>query len=249
MKTKKLKYVHDEVSFNMVTPNIVVPIVLTMLPPVNSVVDFGCGIGRWLKAFKNCGVGEILGLDGEWCNKELLLKHIDKNEFRCVDLEYPIHLDKTYDLVISLEVAEHLSEWAADAFVQSLVDAGKIILFSAAVPGQDGLNHINEQWPSYWENKFQQHGYKCYDLIRRKMQNDSKIQESYKQNMFFVIHRDCRTQFEMINNINIEEGQILPWLYPFTSRNISKILQGERGISFYFRLLMKSVINKFKFNK
>jgi hypothetical protein len=121
------------------------------------------------------------------------------------DLENPIHLNKTYDLVISLEVAEHLSERAADTFVQSLVDAGKIILFAAAVPGQDGLGHINEQWPSYWENKFQQHGYKCYDLIRGKMQNYSEIEESYKQNTFFVVHRDFSTQFEMINRAILDD--------------------------------------------
>jgi hypothetical protein len=83
MKTNKMKYVHgayDEV----VAPSIVVPIVLNMVPPVNSVVDFGCGVGIWLKTFKNCGVGEILGLDGEWYNKDLLFKYIDEDEFRCV---------------------------------------------------------------------------------------------------------------------------------------------------------------------
>jgi 2-polyprenyl-3-methyl-5-hydroxy-6-metoxy-1,4-benzoquinol methylase len=46
-----------------------------------------------------------------------------------VDLEKPIKLSKTYDLVVSLEVAEHISEENADVFVQSLADAGKIILF------------------------------------------------------------------------------------------------------------------------
>jgi SAM-dependent methyltransferase len=199
---KKKKYIHDEAGHNMVNPNIVTPIVLSMLPPVNSVVDFGCGIGTWLKAFKNCGAGEILGLNGEWCERELLFKYIDENEFQCIDLERPVHLNKTYDLVISLEVAEHLSEQAADTFVQSLVDAGKMILFSAAIPGQGGFNHVNEQWPSYWENKFQQHGYICYDVIREKIKNDSRIDGWYKQNMFFVIHRDYSKEFEMLNNVN-----------------------------------------------
>ena len=46
---KKKKYIHDETNHNMISPNIVTPIVLSMLPPVNSVVDFGYDIGTMAK--------------------------------------------------------------------------------------------------------------------------------------------------------------------------------------------------------
>jgi SAM-dependent methyltransferase len=195
MKTKK--YTHDEAFHNMAAPNIIVPIVLkTMLlpPPINahyqvdSVVDFGCGVGTWLKAFKDNGVKEVLGLDGEWCNTDLLYKYIDKQHFKYVDLEMPITLDKAYDLVVSLEVAEHISEKSADAFVQSLVNAGKVVLFSAAIPGQGGDHHVNEQWPSYWQGKFGKHGYRFHDILRWKIWNHPDVDLWYKQNIFIVAH-------------------------------------------------------------
>jgi len=239
MKNNKIKYAHDEIGHNMTASSIVAPLVLEMLPyPINSVVDFGCGIGTWLKAFQNCGVNELLGLDGEWCNKELLHKYLDEQNFKSVDLEKPIHLGKQYDLVISLEVAEHLKESAADTFVQSLVDAGKIILFSAAIPYQGGFNHINEQWPSYWADKFRLHGYKTYDVIRNKIWNKPEIESWYKQNMFLVLHNSIK--------VNFEEQEVLSLIHPDIYLNIFEtILNGKRGLSFYLPLLMKSVINKF----
>jgi 2-polyprenyl-3-methyl-5-hydroxy-6-metoxy-1,4-benzoquinol methylase len=62
----------------------------------------------------------------------------------------PLDLEKEFDLVVSLEVAEHLPASAADQFVNTLVKHGKKILFSAAIPGQGGQDHLNEQWPDYW---------------------------------------------------------------------------------------------------
>lgn len=182
------KYVHTIELHNMRSPNIIVPLVLKLYPNVRSVVDFGCGLGTWLRAFKEHGSHEILGLDGEWCDKSLLFNNIAETEFKTVDLECPVLLNKTYDLVISLEVAEHLSEISADTFVQSLVNAGKVILFSAAIPGQGGYNHINEQYPEYWQKKFLQHGYVFHDVIRDKIWNNPEVEFWYKQNMFIVAH-------------------------------------------------------------
>ena len=236
MKKNKVKYIHDEILHNMIAPDIVAPIILDIFPTINSVVDFGCGIGTWLKAFKNCGVKEVLGIDGEWCNRDLLFKYLNEEEFRCVDLEKPIHLNKVYDLVVSLEVAEHLSEQSADTFIQSLVNAGKVILFSAAIPGQQGFNHYNEQWPSYWENKFRQHGYKTYDIIRKKIWNYAEIEQCYKQNIFLVVHSSIKMDYE--------DSEILSLVHPDIFHRINKIEQGKRGISFYLPLLIKSIINK-----
>ena len=59
-------------------------------------------------------------------------------------------MNRKFDLVLSLEVAEHLPSECAEAFVESLVNLGPVILFSAAIPYQGGENHVNEQWPEYW---------------------------------------------------------------------------------------------------
>ena len=182
------RYIHTEELHNMKSPNIIVPLVLNILPNIHSVVDFGCGLGTWLRAFKAMGVQEVLGLDGYWCDKTLLFKNILESEYKTVDLENPIVLDKPYDLVISLEVAEHLSEESADTFVESLVNAGKVILFSAAIPGQGGHNHINEQFPEYWKEKFLRYNYVFHDILRDKIWDNEEIDFWYKQNMFIVAH-------------------------------------------------------------
>jgi 2-polyprenyl-3-methyl-5-hydroxy-6-metoxy-1,4-benzoquinol methylase len=69
MKTKK-KHIHNEDLHNMTSPRIIVPIVLKYITP-ESVVDFGCGLGTWLRAFKEKGIVEILGLDGKWRDEKL----------------------------------------------------------------------------------------------------------------------------------------------------------------------------------
>ena len=101
---------------------------------VRSVIDFGCGQGAWLRAWKRSGAQEVLGLDGHYVNIDALL--IDKDELKKSDLSNPIDIGKRFDLVQSLEVAEHLPECVADVFIESLVRHGDVILFSAApVPG------------------------------------------------------------------------------------------------------------------
>jgi cyclopropane fatty-acyl-phospholipid synthase-like methyltransferase len=232
----------------MVAPNLIVPVVLQYVKP-KSVVDFGCGIGTWLNAFKRNGAQEILGLDGDWYNKELLFNHIKPDEFQCVDLEQPILLPKEYDLVVSLEVAEHLAEEKADVFVKSLTDAGKIILFSAAFPKQGGLNHLNEQWYTYWVQKFEKHNYRFYDIIRSKIWNNADIQHWwYKQNMFFVVHKDVDFGCQE-DSFNFRDFNFLhPDVYTKSLNEINKIKEGKEGVRCYIRLLCLAMKRKFRAN-
>jgi SAM-dependent methyltransferase len=223
--------------------SIVVPLFLDFFQPT-SVVDFGCGLGTWLKAFKDNGVKEILGLDGDWCNKDLLYKYIKKEEFKCVDLESPIHLEKEYDLVISLEVAEHLSDASSDIFVQSLVNAGKIILFSAAVPGQGGWNHINEQWPSYWRLKFEKHRYLFHDIIRPKIWNISDVAVCYRQNVFIVAHESIQFPPNEQWQLSADYHIVHPDYFKLKNDYIADIENSKRGVSFYFPRLFKSIVNR-----
>ena len=244
-KTNHSKYIHGEVLHNMTSPNLIVPVVLQYVKP-RSVVDFGCGIGTWLNAFKNNGVSEVLGLDGDWYNKDLLFKYISPTEFQCVDLEESIHLQKEYDLVVSLEVAEHLSEQSADTFVKSLTAAGKIILFSAAFPKQGGFNHLNEQWYSYWAEKFEKHNYYFHDIIRSKIWNNADIQPWYKQNMFFVVHKDIEFDYPD-DNFNFRNIHFLhPDYYYKKMDYLNNIIAGKGGIRFHFRTLKLAIINKLK---
>jgi hypothetical protein len=147
-----------------------------------SVVDFGCGVGTWLRACSDLGVNEILGLDGPHVKPELL--RIPIESFRACDLaSEDLQLPRRFDLAMSLEVAEHLPGDRADSFVYGLCSAADVVLFAAAIPGQRGTYHINEQFPSYWIPKFNAHGFECFDFLRKLEWCNSKVDVWYRQNM------------------------------------------------------------------
>src|ERR1700732_587770 len=164
-----------------------VPIFCDAINP-KSVVDVGCGIGPWLREFQRHGVDRIFGIDGPWIDKSQLL--IPSENLAITNLEEPIHLSETFDLVVSLEVAEHLQKSSAPIFVDSLRHLGPVILFSAAIPFQGGANHLNEQWPEYWANLFAGQGYKVVDCIRKQVWSNQDVDPYYAQNILLFVRED-----------------------------------------------------------
>ena len=159
---------------------VVVPIVLSLFP-CHSVVDFGCGVGGWLKEFERHGVSDYLGVDGDYVPRDFL--KIPANRFRPLDLQNLTALDRRFDLACSLEVAEHLPEDSAKSFVAALVGAAPVILFSAAIPNQGGTHHVNERWQSYWAALFAEHGYIALDCVRPAVFGDQRVELWYRQNI------------------------------------------------------------------
>lgn len=124
------------------------------LPDIKSVVDFGCGEGAWLSA---CGFDDVLGIDGDWVNDDRLL--IPKDKFIRADVGQKLTIHKKFDLAVCLEVGEHLPEQNAEQLIDNLTAHADTVLFGAAIPGQGGMNHINEQWQSYWAKKLRARGF------------------------------------------------------------------------------------------
>ncbi len=155
----------------------------------NSVVDFGCAEGTWLADWKRQGADEVFGIDGKFVDRENLA--INADEFMAADLSQPIELGRRFDLAQSLEVAEHLPRERAAIFVGNLVRHSSMILFSAAPPGQGGLNHINEQPYDYWRNLFAVHKYSLFDCIRDQICNVKSIAPWYRYNTFLYVHDDA----------------------------------------------------------
>jgi hypothetical protein len=62
-----------------------------------------------------------------------------------IDIAAPFDLGRHFDLEPCLETAQHVETEHSSALVESLVRDGDIILFSAALPGQIDLHHVNEQ--------------------------------------------------------------------------------------------------------
>lgn len=158
----------------------VVPLVNALLAP-GAVLDVGCGLGTWLAAFSEAGVAEALGLDGDYVDRSAL--RIAGDRFVAADLRSPPPLDRGFDLAISLEVAEHLPAAHASAFVRYLGAAAPAVLFSAAIPGQGGRDHVNEQWQDYWRAKFAEIGYAAVDAIRPHIWGCPEVAIWYQQNI------------------------------------------------------------------
>jgi cyclopropane fatty-acyl-phospholipid synthase-like methyltransferase len=165
----------------------IVPLVLDLIQP-RHVIDVGCGTGTWLSVFRECGVEEVFGVDGEWVNREML--EIPKARFRSFDLKKPLYLDRQFDLVVSLEVAEHLPGECAETFIDSLTRLGPVVLFSAAIPYQGGTHHVNEQWPEYWAQYFRDRAYGVIDWIRKKVWQNNNVEWFYAQNMLLFVSMD-----------------------------------------------------------
>ncbi len=153
---------------------------MTPLLGVNSILDVGCGRGAWLREWRNAGVKVVHGADGPYVRRDSLL--IPAEDFSAVDLSQKFDLGRRYDLVSSLEVAEHLPPSASEAFISSLVAHSDLILFSAATRGQGGENHINERPLWYWQGVFAEHGYVAFDAIRPHFQHDAMVEPWYRYN-------------------------------------------------------------------
>lgn len=165
----------------------IVPLVVDLVHP-KSVVDVGCAAGTWLSVFQRFGVSDFMGADTPYVKTNLM--EIPQDAFRTVDLEKPFRLGRTFDLVSSMEVAEHLPKESAEGFVDSLTNLGPVVLFSAAIPFQGGDHHLNEQWPEYWARLFSARGYVAVDCLRQKLWNNSSVAWWYAQNLVLYVRRD-----------------------------------------------------------
>lgn len=181
-----------------------------------SVLDVGCGRGVWLDEWQQAGVSDIFGVDGDYVSSSSLAIPIER--FACRDLGCSFNLGRQFDLVQSLEVAEHIAPSSADTFVNSLTTHGKRILFSAATPGQGGEHHVNEQPYEYWRDKFAARGYRLFDICRPALKGNRTVESWYRYNALLFVHDDaCRAippafaSTEIANNVCIPFYAPLGW--------------------------------------
>ena len=149
---------------------------------LSSLLDVGAGHGAWAAEWMKAGVEDVVAVDGHYVDVGQLAVPVKR--FVSHDLSQPLDLNRRFDLVQSLEVAEHLSEVHSDIFIDSLVRHGDIILFSAAVPNQGGEHHVNEQPPEYWRRRFAARGYAPFDWLRPRLAMNREVKAWYRFNSF-----------------------------------------------------------------
>ncbi|MGA8331825.1 MAG: methyltransferase domain-containing protein [Mycobacterium sp.] len=191
----------------------VVHVALDGTPPT-SVLDVGCGPGVWLAEWRRMGVQDVVGVDGDYVPTEALA--IPASAFRPIDISQPFDLQQRFDLVECLEVAEHVPQAHSETLVDNLCRHGDLIMFSAAIPGQGGRFHVNEQPYEYWRAKFGARGYAVYDSARRPVIGLKEIEPWYRFNTFLFANEVGRQRLSHIARREIVEASrpleiLAPW--------------------------------------
>jgi SAM-dependent methyltransferase len=214
----------DQVAPSMRSADVVLPLVFDVLEP-ESVLDVGCGGGGWLAAARRLGINDIVGIEaGDLDGVDVqipLAKIVDR------DLRQPIRLGRAFDLVISVEVAEHIPATSRQVYVETLAVHADAILFSAAVPGQGGHHHVNEQWPDYWSELFSTVGFACFDPWRLKLWDNPDVEWWYRQNLLMFARGVAASRLEQSGFASARPSRLVhPDLY---LRNLS-VLEEVPGI-------------------
>jgi 2-polyprenyl-3-methyl-5-hydroxy-6-metoxy-1,4-benzoquinol methylase len=189
-RSKGYNYLHARAS-----ARVIVPIIMKLVKPM-SVVDVGCADGTWLSVFEEYRVNEITGIDRDWEETEKL--RIPREHFIVHDLSTPFKINRKFDLVVSLEVAEHLPKQCAEVFIDTLTHLGDVILFSAAIPFQGSVVHVNEQWQDYWMKLFSNRGYVPVDAIRRKIWQNPDVGVAYAQNTVVYVKKESLPKYPLL---------------------------------------------------
>lgn len=120
-----------------------------------SYLDIGSGTGAMVNIAEKIGVEIVAGADQ--------LPRPNHPKLMQVDLRQPLHLSRKFDLVTSIETAEHIEPEYADNLIETITsNAAKRIVFTAAMPGQIGHGHFNCMPMTYWREKFYNHGWNYY---------------------------------------------------------------------------------------
>lgn len=239
-----INYNHSQNIHTPEGPRVSLPIILE-ITKAKSLLDVGCGIGVWLKAALDLGLADVFGVDGVSIDPTDLA--IPTSLFKVQDLTVPWSLCRKYDLALCLEVAEHLAEQHAPILVDSLVYHADTIVFSAACPGQEGQNHINCQWPIYWQKLFNERGFACSDELRELIWRDTRIEPWYRQNMFIARRGEKEVAGKEARLRSMIHPEILPGIINTSfHKHVGLVQNGRLPIRWYMKLPFTVLMGRLK---
>lgn len=126
------------------------------------IIDVGCATGDLVRELSIRGFN-VEGIEGSSHAK----KYFETNTIYVHDLRVLINnlsLYKKFNLVMCIEVAEHIEPEYSDYFMANLdYLTNEKIFITAAKPGQQGHYHVNCQLPKYWIDKFKKYNFEYRD--------------------------------------------------------------------------------------
>lgn len=202
----------------------VLPLVVDLLEP-RSMLDVGCGAGAWLAAARDLGVDDVVGIEGGHPDEADL--QVPADLIVPLDLRGSMDLGRRFDVTLSVEVAEHIPAEDRGTFVETLTRHSDAIVFSAAVPGQGGAHHVNEQWPTYWADDLAARGFDCFDPWRARLWEDERVEWWYRQNLLLFARAE---QAERVRAAGHEPGPPLRLVHPSLHDQTVRAATRTRGV-------------------
>ena len=141
------------------------------LPDNASVIDLGCGMGKYVKHLRHAGF-DCHGVDGNPQTAELT-----DNLCSQADLARPLETNQIFDWVLSLEVAEHIPAKYERIYLENLDNLNREgIILSWGLPGQTGLGHVNCRDNEYVRCRLAAMGYEELTETSRTMRSEATLE-------------------------------------------------------------------------
>ena len=126
-----------------------------VFPEARRFVDAGAGSGAFAAELRRRG---HIVVAYEYARLGRFIGRLQGVDARPFDLARPVVIAPAEcDLAYSFEVAEHLPPELGDRLVAVLAASAPTVVFTAALPGQGGSGHVNEQERPYWVERFRNH--------------------------------------------------------------------------------------------
>jgi SAM-dependent methyltransferase len=120
-----------------------------------SVLDAGCAIGLLVECLRQRGIA-AWGIDVS----EYAIQNVSaETRPYCRVASVADALDRDYDLIVSIEVLEHMHPQEAQAAITNFCQHSDDILFSSTPFDYKEASHFNVQPPEAWAELFARHGF------------------------------------------------------------------------------------------
>ena len=119
------------------------------------VLDAGCGIGLLVEALRTRGV-DAEGVD---LSSYAIGEVPESLKPFCTRASIADEFTGRYDLIVSIEVVEHMPAREAEAAVANMCRHADDVLFSSSPIDQREPSHVNVQPPEHWAELFARHGF------------------------------------------------------------------------------------------
>jgi SAM-dependent methyltransferase len=175
-----------------------------------TVLDAGCAIGLLVEALRQRGV-DATGID----LSSYAIGRVDEGlRAYCRQGSIADEFPQRYDLIVSIEVLEHMPAREAEAAIANFCRHTDDVVFSSSPLDYKEPTHVNVHPPEYWASEFARHGfYRDVDFdasyitpwavrFRRSAEPLHRIVRSYERRFWELLleRNDTRTYSMQVQN-------------------------------------------------